>query len=221
MYKLILFDVDGTLGKPKSGGDFRETADDWEFYPGRVAICQMFARARVKLVTVSNQGGVCFPWSKFTEEQICAVLDETARTIGAMASLVACSSTHPKALEKYRFDDPRRKPNPGMILEAKDLAGVELSEILMVGDRQEDEQAAKAAGVAFQWAEDFFTSSETKDWIVDTIASGAHGPVASIPNAYFVEEARSRFAVEMTEEEVQEIRSRPIDWDWLQLQTGK
>jgi D-glycero-D-manno-heptose 1,7-bisphosphate phosphatase len=155
-YKLLCLDVDGTLGHPKSGGDFRQTADDWEFFPGRVEFCRDLVGSGAKIITVSNQGGVCFPWSKFSEEEIRAVLAETARQIGAMASLVACSIMHPKALERYRFEDPRRKPAPGMILEAKELAGVSLDEILMVGDRPEDEQAARAAGVAFQWAHEFF-----------------------------------------------------------------
>lgn len=159
-YKLICLDVDGTLGKPKSGGDFREFADDWDFFPGRVEFCQKLVVEGATLITVSNQGGVCFPWSKFNEEQITAVLSETAKAIGAMASLVACSSTNAKALEHYRFEDPRRKPNPGMILEARDMAGVDLAEILMVGDRPEDEAAAKNAGVAFIWAKDFFGDEE-------------------------------------------------------------
>ena len=149
-------DVDGSLGKPKSGGDFRETADDWEFFPGVVEKCQKLVAEGAKIITCSNQGGVCFTWSKFTEEEIRAVLDETAKAIGAMASLVSCSSMHEKALEKYRFKDPRRKPEPGMILEAKEIAGVELSEIVMIGDRTEDEDAAKNAGVAFVLAATFF-----------------------------------------------------------------
>lgn len=160
MYKLVCLDVDGTLGSPKSGGDFREFADDWEFFPGRIEACQKLVEQGVKLLTVSNQGGVCFPWSKFSEEQITAALAETAKAIGAIASLVACSSTHEKALERYRFDDPRRKPAPGMILEAMKLADVEASETLMVGDRSEDEAAAKAAGVDFVWAKDFFGDEE-------------------------------------------------------------
>lgn len=157
MYKLICLDVDGTLGKPKSGGDFRKTADDWEFFPGRVEACQKLVSEGAKIITCSNQGGVCFQWSQFTEEEITTVLEQTACAIGAMASLVACSSTHPKALERYRFEDPRRKPNGGMLKEAMELAGVSAEETLMVGDRPEDEAAARAVGCAFMWAEDFFT----------------------------------------------------------------
>lgn len=155
-YKLICVDVDGTLGAPLSGGDFRKTADDWDFFPGRVEACRKLVDQGAKIITVSNQGGVCFSWSKFTEEEIRAVLDETARQVGAIASLVSCSSMHERALERYRFDDPRRKPAPGMLLEAMRMAGVSAAETLMVGDRPEDEQAAKNAGVAFQWAHEFF-----------------------------------------------------------------
>jgi len=157
LYKLILLDVDGTLGKPESGGDFRETADDWDFFPGRAQRCRDLVATGVKIITVSNQGGVCFKWSKFTEEQIAAVLNETAHAIGAMASLYSCSSSSEKALPEYfKANDPRRKPNPGMLLEAMQLAGVAPENTLMVGDRPEDEQAAKAAGVAFMWADKFF-----------------------------------------------------------------
>ena len=157
-YKLICLDVDGTPGKTRSGGDFRETADDWEFFPGRVEACQKLVASGVKIITCSNQGGVCFKWSKFTEQEITAVLAQTACTIGAMASLVACSTPNKKALpEYYKENDPRRKPNGGMLKEAMELAGVSAEETLMVGDRSEDEAAARAVGCAFMWAEDFFT----------------------------------------------------------------
>jgi D-glycero-D-manno-heptose 1,7-bisphosphate phosphatase len=157
MYKLLLLDVDGTLGKPKSGGDFRETANDWDFFPGRVEACRELTSNGTTVITVSNQGGVCFPWSKFSEVQIRAVLDETAQAIGAMASLVSCSSPNKRALpEYYNENDPRRKPNPGMLKEAMEMAGVGAEDTLMVGDRPEDEASALACGVAFRWASDFF-----------------------------------------------------------------
>lgn len=63
-------------------------------------------------------------------------------------------------------DDPKwsqewRKPNPGMIHAAMKWAGIgpfdkKLSKVLMVGDMDTDEAAAKAAGVGFKRAPDFF-----------------------------------------------------------------
>jgi len=45
-----------------------------------------------------------------------------------------------------------RKPLPGMLNFAKNYYGVP-DQILMVGDRPEDEQAAIAANVPFMWAD--------------------------------------------------------------------
>jgi len=48
-----------------------------------------------------------------------------------------------------------RKPSPGMLLIAMDLAGASPENSLFIGDRPEDEQAAVAAGITFQWAHEF------------------------------------------------------------------
>ena len=65
--------------------------------------------------------------------------------------------THPKAsIAEYRFEDDRRKPGPRMLLEAMSDFEALPEETLFVGDRPEDEQAARAAGIAFQWADEFF-----------------------------------------------------------------
>lgn len=49
-----------------------------------------------------------------------------------------------------------RKPKPGMLLHIKDCFDVQDDRCLMVGDRPEDQAAAKAAGMAFEWANDYF-----------------------------------------------------------------
>ena len=64
-------------------------------------------------------------------------------------------------------DDPRwqqdwRKPGPGMINAAMKWASLSLfhkAKVLMVGDMDADEGAARAAGVAFKRAPEFFTES--------------------------------------------------------------
>lgn len=51
----------------------------------------------------------------------------------------------------------RRKPAPGMIVDAMAAHGVSSkNDVLMVGDRPEDQGAAQAAGVGFIWADNFF-----------------------------------------------------------------
>ena len=73
---------------------------------------------------------------------------------------VAFDVTHPKAtIEELRKDSPRRKPGPGMLLEIIEQSGEAKRDTLMVGDRPEDEQAARNAGVNFMWADAFFSSN--------------------------------------------------------------
>lgn len=157
MYSLYIFDVDGTLTTTQSGETFRKTADDWHFLPGRIEKCRELVKDGATLVLASNQGGVAFPWSKFSEAEIRAELEATAAQIGAQRVYVCCTIPNPKALpEYYHVSDTRRKPGPGMLLEAMTAAGVSPQETLMVGDRTEDEGAARAAGVDFIWADTFF-----------------------------------------------------------------
>ena len=43
-------------------------------------------------------------------------------------------------------DCPRRKPNPGLLLEAAETYGIDLSASFMVGDRWRDVEAGRRAG---------------------------------------------------------------------------
>lgn len=155
--KLIIFDVDGTLVCCKSGATFRKTADDWQWLPGRIEKLQELREQGVKFAIASNQAGVAFPWSKFTEAEMQAEIEAVARFIGAEYIGVCYSTPNEKALPRYcNANDTRRKPGPGMLLEAMKHYGISPEDTLMVGDREEDEKASQAANVAFQLASDFF-----------------------------------------------------------------
>ena len=157
-YTLIVFDIDGTLVTTKSGKDFRQGADDWQWLPGRLEKCQELYNTGTKIAVASNQGGVAFgfmPKEEITYEIVRVVGDITG--IGYYPAAVNICYTHPKAsIEEYRQDDVRRKPGPGMVQEAMETFGTTTQDTLMVGDRPEDEQAARHAGVAFMWADEFF-----------------------------------------------------------------
>jgi len=157
----VIFDVDGTLHATKSGGQFRETADDWEWMPGRLEKLAQLREQGAMIALCTNQRGVCFPWSKFTEEQIQMMLDACAAEIGASIVKVSYASTHAKALDKYRVAvDERSKPAGTMVKEILDETGIAKEGALFVGDRDEDKACAEAAGVAFQWAKDFFEDQQ-------------------------------------------------------------
>jgi len=63
----------------------------------------------------------------------------------------------PKGCEMLdEWSEAWRKPAPGMLLAAMATCGCDPENTLMVGDSEEDQQAAANAGCTFQWAWEFF-----------------------------------------------------------------
>ena len=62
----------------------------------------------------------------------------------------------PRAVPELAIEHDCRKPNPGMLLEAMQDAGIPPEESIYVGDKDTDQQAAENAGMRFYWAKDFF-----------------------------------------------------------------
>jgi HAD superfamily hydrolase (TIGR01662 family) len=155
--KLVIFDVDGTLVTTKSGETFRKTADDWQWLPGRLEKLRALEEQGIYTAIATNQGGVAFGYLRRAD-----ILQEIAR-MGDEGHIIAFEIcyAHPNAtLEEYRADPPCRKPNPGMLLSIIENSRYQKHETLMVGDRPEDAEAAQNAGVAFMWADEFFSEKE-------------------------------------------------------------
>lgn len=162
---LYLFDLDDTLIRGYLS-EPRQPYDVVELLPGRKAKLQRLILQGDTCCIVTNQGGVAFGF--VTEDQADAKITEAMMRLGLMpprwdggarpALLFACYH-HEKG--KPPWDDPvsalRRKPSGQMILEAiEEHPQAAALGVLMVGDREEDLQAAQAAGVPFQWAHVFF-----------------------------------------------------------------
>src|SRR5438045_1385562 len=69
--KLVIFDLDGTLGDPpgidRSEGAkipkrFRKSPDDWQLFPGRKERLAELRAVGIKTAIATNQGGVAFGW---------------------------------------------------------------------------------------------------------------------------------------------------------------
>lgn len=81
---------------------------------------------------------------------------------GKQCLYVTQSSPYPYHLHRQRIARELdligkfRKPNPGLLIMAsRHLLKDAAARILYVGDRPEDEQTAKAAGIEFEWAENW------------------------------------------------------------------
>lgn len=164
---LYLFDLDGTLITGYMDNPDKQY-DRWEVLPGRRAKLNQLLMRGDTICIVTNQGGVAF--GHVTVEQANAKLHAAQRALGllnprsngdpARCTIFACYH-HEEGTAGW--NDPvialRRKPSPDMILEAIDEHPEAAAlGILMVGDREEDHEAARRAGVPFQWAHIFFGS---------------------------------------------------------------
>jgi len=168
--KILILDMDGTVrikkGVTVGESSFIQFPEDQEIIPGaRKAIAHYHAEGWV-IVGASNQGGVaskkkspedCFKEQKFTlslvpeMEAIAFCPDYEGLKLGVV-------SQGGQRLLQLKNYPSFRKPGHGMI-EWLRLAYAPYSrygDILFVGDRPEDEQAAKNADVPFLWAKDWW-----------------------------------------------------------------
>lgn len=169
--RLILFDRDGTLTIPASGATFPKSIDDQQWMQGRLERLRELREQGVYTAIITNQGGAA--WGIFEPDAMCSFLDKQCKEARIDAFFVCFHDTGEKAKERAKIkaltgDEDyqgctalyrgyhRRKPGPGMLLEAMDHFGVSREETLFIGDRSEDERAAQAAETTFAWAWEYF-----------------------------------------------------------------
>ncbi len=146
MRPALLLDRDGILNRDIG---YPHRIADIALMPGAVALCRAGMRRGLALVIVTNQAGI--GRGLYTEDAFHALtrwmLGVLARKGVAVTGVEYCPF-HPTAgLGPYRIDSPRRKPAPGMILDAASRHGLDLPASILVGDRATDVRAARAAGV--------------------------------------------------------------------------
>jgi HAD superfamily hydrolase (TIGR01662 family) len=135
-YKLIIFDLDGTLtpARTSSAAPFEQ-----RLLPGVKEKCQELKQQGVKLAVATNQ-------QKVKERQLQRHMDWIDSQLGGLTDWVyAC-----------REDAQHMKPSPSMLQSTMVLRNIKNTDTLMVGDSIDDQKAALAAGVDFEWAATFF-----------------------------------------------------------------
>lgn len=127
-----------------------EGYDRVEWLPGRLWLLRGLAVEGHNIAVVSNQTGPSYGYGTIEEvrAKMRRVHDEFLEYSGYDLAMLYCTD---------KDDVENRKPAPGMIIRARDLFNALRFETVMVGDLPTDEQAARAAHVAFAWADDFFT----------------------------------------------------------------
>jgi len=143
----VFFDRDNTLiVNPSYLGDPEKVV----LMPGAPAAVARCRAMGFSIVVVSNQSGVAR--GLFTEDDVQSVNDRveellTEENPDAIIDRQEYSPEHPDAvIDAYRRDSIRRKPGPGMLLDAASAMNLNLKKSWLVGDVPRDIEAGHAAG---------------------------------------------------------------------------
>ncbi|MCX6368152.1 MAG: HAD family hydrolase [Armatimonadetes bacterium] len=138
MKRAVFLDRDGVLNVYLPG-DYAKTPDELVLLPGVGVSVQKLRDAGFLTVLISNQQGVAK--GLMTPSDLDAV---TAKLRAEVALDAVYYCPHLKS-----EDCTCRKPKPGMLLQAAQEHGIDLTQSVFIGDTPTDAQAALAAGVAF------------------------------------------------------------------------
>lgn len=119
---------------------------------GAAALVAACNRAGLAVVVITNQSGIgrgTYGWPDFVavQRRLAVLLAESA-TPARLDMVLACAYHADGEGEFAVADHPWRKPNPGMLRAAADVAPIDLAGSWVVGDRATDLAAARNAGLA-------------------------------------------------------------------------
>ena len=123
--------------------------DQVAFLPGIFALARAAVARGMALVVVTNQSGI--GRGLYTEADFHRLMGwmglEFARQGAPLLAVEFCPDHPEHGRGAYRRDSPRRKPGPGMLLDAAAAHGLDLAASVLVGDRASDALAGARAGV--------------------------------------------------------------------------
>lgn len=137
--KLVLLDRDGVINVDDPVGVIRR--EQFELIPGAVAAIARLTQAGFKVAVCTNQSAIGKGWlSEELLHEIHAGLCAEVEKAGGKLDAIFYAPDHPDV------PSTRRKPAPGMLLEALQQFSATASETYFVGDMLRDLEAAVAAG---------------------------------------------------------------------------
>lgn len=135
----LLIDRDGTINV-RIPGDYVRTWQQFKFINGILEEFPKWAAKFKRIIVVTNQRGV--GRGLMSGEDLAQIHSNMLQAVveagGRIDAILACTATED--------DDPRRKPNPGMYHEAKQLFP-DMERAIMLGDSQTDAAFAQNAGI--------------------------------------------------------------------------
>ena len=164
MISAVFLDRDGVINVDHG---YVSTWEQFEFLPGAPEALRELQDAGYLLIIVSNQSGIGRGY--YSERDLHtlnqAIAEHLDSTLGVTLSGFYHCPHHPTEAEgEFRQQCDCRKPAPGMIQQAVLDHGIDVKTSLLVGDKDSDIEAGRAAGVGRLFK------------VVDSAQSGASAP---------------------------------------------
>ena len=137
----IFLDRDGVINENRS--DYVKNWDEFQFLPGSREAIARLAQAGHRIVICTNQAGIAR--GTISVETVEAIHSQMLAAITEASGVVEKIYYCPHDRDG---NCPCRKPRPGMLLQARDELGIDMSDAVFVGDSITDVRAALAAGIA-------------------------------------------------------------------------
>ncbi len=141
MNKALFLDRDGVINVEK---DYLYKIEDFEFIDGIFDLCKYYEKLGFIIVVVTNQSGIARGFYTEDDFEILTswMIDEFLKKDVVISKVYHCPHH-----TKISGECSCRKPNPGMLLQASKDLDINLSESIIVGDKERDIEAGIAAGL--------------------------------------------------------------------------
>jgi len=134
----VFLDRDGVINR-RLPADYIKRWDDFEFLPGVVDALRELRLAGLRTIVITNQRGIARGLFTLHDLELlhAKMQEELARSHATVDAIYVCPD----------LEGPRRKPAPGMLLDARrDYPAIDFTRSVLIGDFATDMQAADAAG---------------------------------------------------------------------------
>lgn len=122
---------------------------EMKMIPGAAELIADANRRQIPVVEITNQAGIgrgYYGWEEFLEVEQ-ALAGELAHAGARIDGVFACPYHQDGVAPWAHPEHPARKPQPGMLLAAARLLGLDLARSWIVGDKWDDLQAGYRAGL--------------------------------------------------------------------------
>lgn len=175
LLEAVFFDRDGVLIEDKN---YLSSPDEITWIEGARELIARLSAADVKRFVVTNQSGVARGF--FAVEDVVKVHDAMSSELGQFASITdfkICPHLSNGRVIQYAIDCHCRKPKPGMIIDLVKRYGVDPNKSCMIGDKESDILAARAAGMkGFR-----FYGGNLESWFIRTVLVDGGFEIVGLP----------------------------------------